>query len=81
MWAILKIGSLFTEAGKSIPMLVNTAGSKNRFVSYMSQYSPEFSYEYFSDKVVSMIKMIMNCPHCGARYEVGDDDWIITKLS
>lgn len=19
-----------------------------------------------------------NCPHCGARYEIGDDDWIIT---
>ena len=185
LWAILKIGSLFAEAGKSIPMLVNTAGSEKRFVSCMSQYSPEFSYEYFSDKVVSMIKMIIysqcandlpyyegqavgdrflnvieslytgavalkqfgvqgdycyvtvdtylenlydnngridtkketirvelrrnirkpidinfsieriqckncgasfnaaktrNCPHCGSRYEVGDDDWVITKL-
>ena len=186
LWAIIKIVSLFAQAGKSIPMLVNSAGSEKRFVSYMSQYSPEFSYEYFSDKVVSMIKMIIfserpnelpyyegqalggrflniveslytgavalkqfgvqgdycyvtvdaylenlydnngridtkketirvvlrrnirkpidihfsieriqckscgasfnaaktrNCPHCGSRYEVGDDDWIITRLS
>lgn len=185
LWAVLKIGSLFVQAGKSIPMLVNSAGSGKRFVSFMSQYSPEFSYEYFSGKVVSLIKMIIfcknennlpyyegaslgnrflnvvessytgavalktygvqgdycyvsvdvylenlydngnrietkneiihvelrrnirkpinvhfsiesiqckscgasfnaakmrNCPHCGTRYEIGDDDWIITKL-
>lgn len=59
LWAFLKLGSLFMEAGKSIPMLVNTAGSGKRFVSMMQRYSPEFSYEYFSDKVVSMLKMIL----------------------
>ena len=21
------------------------------------------------------------CPHCGTRYEMGDDDWIITKIT
>ena len=186
IWAIIKLCSLFVEAGKSIPMLVNTAGSAGRFESFMKQYSPEFSYEYFSDKVVSMIKTIIfserpddlpyygggalgsrfhdvveslysgavalkqyrvegdfcyistdvylenlydngsrihtkkdtirvelrknirkpidinfsieriqckscgasfnaarmrNCPHCGTRYEIGDDDWMITKLN
>ena len=186
IWAIIKLCSLFVEAGKSIPMLVNTAGSGGRFESFMKQYSPEFSYEYFSDKVVSMIKTIIfserpddlpyyegealgsrfqnvveslysgavalkqyrvegdycyistdvylenlydngsrihtnketirvelrknirrpidfnfsieriqckscgasfnaarmrNCPHCGTRYEIGDDDWMITKLN
>lgn len=185
IWAIIKLCSLFAEAGKSIPMLVNTAGSAGRFESFMKQYSPEFSYEYFSDKVVSMLKTIIfseqpddlpyymgdalgsrfldvvdssysgavalkqyrvegdlcyisadvylenlydngsristkkdtvrvelrrnirkpidinfsieriqckscgasfnaarmrNCPHCGTRYELGDDDWVITKL-
>lgn len=40
-------------------MLVNTAGSAKRFVSQMKKYTPEFSYEYFSDKVVSMLKMII----------------------
>ena len=186
LWAFGKIGSLFVEAGKSMPLLLNSAGSRRRFTSFMSRYSPEFSYEYFSDKVVSMLKMIIysanpnnlpyyeggplgnrflnviessyagavalknygvqgdycyvmvdvylenlydngsrietkkdkvrvelrrnvrkpidinfsieriqckscgasfnaakmrNCPHCGTRYEMGDDDWIITKLS
>lgn len=186
IWAIIKLCSLFVEAGKSIPMLVNTAGSSGRFESFMKQYSPEFSYEYFSNKVVSMLKTIIfserpdelpyyqgealgsrfqnvvealysgavalkqyrvegdycyistdvylenlydngsrihtkkdtirvelrknirrpidinfsieriqcrscgasfnaarmrNCPHCGTRYEMGDDDWIITKLN
>lgn len=186
IWAIIKLCSLFIEAGKSIPMLVNTAGSSGRFESFMKQYSPEFSYEYFSNKVVSMLKTIIfserpdelpyyqgealgsrfqnvvealysgavalkqyrvegdycyistdvylenlydngsrihtkkdtirvelrknirrpidinfsieriqcrscgasfnaarmrNCPHCGTRYEMGDDDWIITKLN
>lgn len=59
LWAFLKLGSLFKEAGKSMPMVVNTAGSGKRFVFLMQQYSPEFSYEYFSDKVVSLLKMIL----------------------
>lgn len=59
IWAVLKLGSLFTNAGKSMPMLVNTVGSDKRFMALMKQVSPEFSYEYFSDKVVSMLKMIL----------------------
>lgn len=186
LWAFIQFGSLFVRAGKSMPMLFNSAGSGRRFTSFMSRYSPEFSFEYFSDKVVSMLKMIIyspnpndlpyyegeplgnrflnviessyagavalkrygvqgdycfvsvdvyldnlydkgnrietkkdkvrvelrrnvrkpidinfsieriqckscgasfnaakmrNCPHCGTRYEMGDDDWVITRLS
>ena len=185
LWAFIQFGSLFVRAGKSMPMLLNSAGSGRRFAAFMSRYSPEFSFEYFSDKIISMIKMIIysknpsnlpfyegeplgsrflnviessyagavalkrygvqgdycyvsvdvylenlydngsriemkkekvrvelrrnlrkpidinfsieriqckscgasfnaakmrNCPHCGTRYEIGDDDWIITKL-
>ena len=185
LWVFAQLGILFVRAGKSMPMLFNMAGSGRRFTSFMSRYSPEFSYEYFSDKVVSLIKMIIysknpsdlpyyegeslgsrflnviessyagavalkrygvqgdycyvvvdvylenlydndsrikikkdkvrvelrknirkpidisfsiekiqckscgasfnaarmrNCPHCGTRYEIGDDDWVITKL-
>lgn len=185
LWAIVKVGSIFVQAGKAMPKLVNMAGSRKQFVSFMSQYSPDFSYEYFVGKVVSMMKMIIyssepgnlpiyegaplgnrfqnvvessftgavalknygvqgndccvmvdiylenlydngksiktkeekicvelrrnahkpidmnfsierihckscggsfnaakmrNCPHCGTRYEIGDDDWIITKI-
>lgn len=58
-WAFMMLGRVFGEAGKSVPMLVNTAGSEKRYVSYMQQISPEFSYEYFKDKVVSLLKMIL----------------------
>lgn len=46
-------------AAKSAPMLFNTAGSANRFVTQMKRYSPEFSFEYFSGKVVAILKMIL----------------------
>lgn len=59
LWAIRTLGDLFKEAGKALPMLTNVAGSEKRFVSRMKQYSPEFSYEYFSDKAVSVLKMII----------------------
>ncbi|MDO4333953.1 MAG: hypothetical protein Q4C58_14895 [Eubacteriales bacterium] len=59
LWVVRTLGSLFKEAGKSLPMLTNVAGSEKRFVSLMKRYSPEFSYEYFSDKAVSLLKMII----------------------
>lgn len=58
-WTIRTLASLFKNAGKSMPMLLNTAGSEKRFVSEMQKYSPEFSYTYFSDKVISALKMII----------------------
>ncbi len=58
-WAFMKVFTLLINAGKSIPMVVNSLGSNQQFVSRMKQYSSEFSYEYFSDKVVSMLKMIL----------------------
>ncbi len=59
LWAVLKIGSLFKEAGRSVGVLVNTAGSDKKFEAQMKEYSPEFSYMYFVGKVFSMLRMIM----------------------
>lgn len=59
LWAVGKVASLLINAGKSLPMIVNMSGSGKRFVAQMKQQSPEFSYEYFSDKVVSILKMII----------------------
>ncbi len=59
VWAIRLLSSLFKDAAKSMPMLVNTAGSSKKFVSQMQQYTPEFSYEYFTAKAVSLLKMII----------------------
>ncbi len=59
LWVIKTMSGLLKNAGKSLPMLANTAGSEKRFVTAMQKYSPEFSYTYFSDKVISALKMII----------------------
>lgn len=59
LWVIMQLFTLFKNAGKAMPAVWNAAGSEKRFVSQMKRYSPEFSYEYFSDKVVSILKMII----------------------
>ena len=40
-------------------MAVSATGSGKRFETQMKKYSPEFSYEYFTSKVISMLKMII----------------------
>lgn len=65
LWVIVKLVKLFAGAGKAIGVLANSAGSEQKFVRMMSQYSPEFSYEYFSGKVVALLKMIMYAEDAG----------------
>ncbi|MDE6687348.1 MAG: hypothetical protein K2K17_08530, partial [Lachnospiraceae bacterium] len=52
------LGKLIWESGRSMPMLPSL-GSGRRFVNLMKHYSPEFSYEYFSNKVISLLKAII----------------------
>ncbi len=59
IWVFWKLCTMFVGAGKSIGFLVNAAGSENRFLRTMRAYSAEFSYEYFSNKIVSLLKMIL----------------------
>ena len=59
IWAFKKILKIFAQAGKSMGMIIDTNGSSKRFVNQMKCYSSEFSYEYFSAKVVSLLKMIL----------------------
>lgn len=59
LWAVRMLASMFWTAGKGIPMLFNAAGSGKRFISQMKRYSPEISFEYFTGKVVSILKMIL----------------------
>ena len=58
-YSLVLVIKTFSQAGKSIPMLFNIAGSSQRFVSKMKRYSSNFSFEYFSGKVVSLLKMIL----------------------
>ncbi len=58
LWAIVHLGTMVCQAGKAVPML-SVVGASKKFVTAMQRYSAEFSYEYFSNKVVSMLKSIM----------------------
>lgn len=57
-WVGKTLGRLFKEAGKAIPK-VSALGSHKAFTEYMKQYSQEFSYEYFINKVISMLKTVI----------------------
>lgn len=52
------LGKIIWESGKAMPILP-LLGSGRRFVNLMKRHSPEFSYEYFSNKVISLFKMII----------------------
>lgn len=52
------LGKILWESGRSMPLLP-LLGSGRRFVNLMKRHSPEFSYEYFSNKVISLFKMII----------------------
>ncbi len=51
-------GKLIWEAGRSLPVLF-LMGSGTQFVNLMKRYSPEFSFEYFSNKIISLLKAII----------------------
>jgi hypothetical protein len=59
IWSVATIAKIFYKAAESTPMLFHIAGSEKKFVSRMQQYSGEFSYEYFGNKAVSLLKMIL----------------------
>lgn len=52
------LGKLIWNSGKAMPILP-LLGSGRRFVNLMKRYSSEFSFEYFSNKVISLFKMII----------------------
>ena len=59
LWAGRKLVSLFVQAGRSIPLLIKLGNSEKRFENQMKVYSPEFSYPYFMDKAVNLLKTVL----------------------
>ena len=57
-WAISKLFTVFSEAGKSMGALIDSTGSKKKLLKKIKAYDPKFSYEYFTSEVVSLIKII-----------------------
>ncbi len=53
------LGKVFLQAGKSVGMLTDSAGSKQKITKNLSQYDPSFSYEYFEGKALSLARMMM----------------------
>ncbi len=60
---VLMLVSVLSSAGSqakdTIGMGFNVFGSSGKFKKKMQQYSPEFSYEYFTAKVISLVKMLI----------------------
>lgn len=50
---------LFGFAGGNIPRLLKTAGTKGKLTRLMQPYDKSFSYEYFTGRILSLIKMII----------------------
>lgn len=59
IWAILQVLSIFVAAHKSFATNFTAAGSAARFERQMKEYTPDFSYAYFTGKVISLLRMIM----------------------
>ena len=57
-YLLFSLSLLFTLVGRGIKSgdKLGTVGSRNRFESRMRAVSPEFSFEYFTSKAVSLIK-------------------------
>ncbi len=48
---------LFREAGRSLP-LMSSLGSRKKVMQFMKAYDPDFSYEEFEGRVLSLIRII-----------------------
>lgn len=59
LWAFRMLGKLFKDAGRATKVLVKIGASEKRFVSAMQRYCPEFSFAYFSDAVVNLLKTVL----------------------
>ena len=58
IWAIRKIGSLFIQAGRSLPLLAGT-GSAKKFEKLLSRFSGAYTYEHFTAAVAGLLKNLI----------------------
>ncbi len=58
VWAIKKFGAVVKEGARSAPML-GAIGSNKKFEKIMSRYSPEYTYEFFTGIVTSMVQVMI----------------------
>lgn len=49
---------VFREAGRAMPLL-KTLRSRNKMIEFMKSYDPDFSYEAFEGRVISLLRTIV----------------------
>lgn len=60
LWMLVSLlGGLGSQMKETTGMGLNVFGSSGKFKKKMKEYSPEFSYEYFTAKVISLAKMLV----------------------
>ena len=58
VWLVKLFGKMTVEVGKAIPKIASV-GSPKRFTEQMRRYSEGFSFEYFTNKVVSLLQAVI----------------------
>lgn len=59
VWASLKLGSIFYEAIRALQLLPGVMGSKKRYENELKSSTPDFSFDYFANKVGTLAKMLV----------------------
>lgn len=59
LWAIRKLGSVFYEALRVLPLLPGALGSKKKYEDQLMKTNPDFSFDYFANKVGTLAKMLI----------------------
>ena len=59
LWAFGKLGSVFYEAFRAIPLLPKALGSKKKYEQELRKTSPDFSFDYFANKVGTLARMLI----------------------
>ncbi len=52
----------FIQAGKSLPLVAATAGTKGRLARRLKEFDPAFDYAYFEGKALALARILMLSP-------------------
>lgn len=62
IFAVTTLGRLFRDAFRALPLMRATSGSKKSITQLLQSYDPDFSYEYFEGRALSLARILMLCP-------------------
>ena len=76
------LGKLFHQAGKSMPVLTGSFGSKKKLTESIRRFDPSFSYEYFEGKALSLFRIVAfsSAPENFVQYEGGPLNGLFSNL-